>query len=47
MKKSEPKKPQEWTEEERQNVVGLFELLLKVDNRQRILQKQLLILEHI
>ena len=33
MKKSTHKKNREWTEEEKRNVVGVFELLLKVDKR--------------
>ena len=33
MKKVSNKKIQEWTEEEKSNVLGVFELLLKVDKR--------------
>ena len=31
--KKETKKPKDWDEEEKRNIVGLFELLLKVDKR--------------
>lgn len=33
MSKIEPKKTLDWNEKEKQNIVGIFELLLRVDKR--------------